>query len=122
MIFRVKLFCRVLLPEETVMPSGTFLSGVREPNHGTVYVRTAGTTNEEDAQDKVRALVKHRCHSAHGSEKCNCRAVPHEIERVSWEKEQLDQDRRTITARVIGGTGELLSWYPIGTKLSWKSQ
>ena len=104
MMLRVELFCKVLpLPIHS---------------HGSVYVVVTGTTDEEMAKISAMVLIKHRCHVLHeqaGVKNCQCRAWPHEITKISWEGRK-DRSQRRIMATVVGGEGEVLSWYPISTK------
>ncbi|MBI2024647.1 MAG: hypothetical protein HYT03_00960 [Candidatus Harrisonbacteria bacterium] len=120
MLFRAELICEVL-------PKIFF--GVGAPryhlkdtvNHGSVYVEVVGTTNAEVAELLMRRLIEHRCHILHeqaGMQNCSCGNFFREIEKISWRGEREDRDKRNITATVMGGRGEVLSWYSIGTKLT----
>lgn len=109
MLFRLSMLCKVSF------------APTPQVDHGTIYVRVTGAGEHENwdaAGGNIECAFPHPCHDLHGTDvQCYCRAASHEIKRVDWKKEPAGHIKRTITVEVVGGEpGDLLTWYPIGTK------
>jgi len=114
--------------------------------HGSLLIRLRGVTAEDrfnprdtepwtTAKFAIRTMIRHKCHDKHVRTyegngiykeerltKCYCLAWPLVIRPIQMKGESPNKQRglRFITIQIIGGEGEILEWYPIGTKLSYR--
>lgn len=106
MLIRISYPCTVLTPTN-MLPK----------HHGSVYVEVIGEEEELLAEAEASLLAPHKCHETHGKH-CECPIL--DTRRVFWRNEKENRNKRTTTATVVGGEGEALTWYPIGTARSWQ--